>query len=57
LTIVDGITRIGGTMLMGIIAVVLGDRANRETLATGANAATSTDSADSADSTAPADIN
>ena len=54
LTIVDGITRIGGTMLMGIIAIVLGDRANRNTPATGANAATCTDSADS---TAPATIN
>lgn len=29
LTTIDGITRIGGTMMMGVIAVVLADRTNR----------------------------
>jgi len=29
LTVLDGLTRIGGTMLMGVVAIVLADRTNR----------------------------
>ncbi len=60
LTFSDGITRIGGTMLMAVIAIVLGDRANRETPANGDSPANGTNpatGADSADSTAAAVIN
>jgi hypothetical protein len=41
LTAIDGLTRIVGTMLLGVIAIVLGDRANRSTHATGGNSVTS----------------